>query len=187
MSDGTRFAGKIVCITGAAQGFGETFAHRFIDEGAAGVAILDINTDGAQRVANEINDRGAGKALAVTCDVGDEASVERAAQQTSDEFGGVDILVNNAGKHLMEFNVSLTALPRSKWRTLFDVNVIGIVNCAEFFAPLLRARGRGVIVNISSSLATGGARHMRSPSSRCVDSPRVSPRNSPRTVSVSAV
>lgn len=150
MSDGTRFAGKVVAITGAAQGFGETFAHRFIDEGAAGVAILDLNTDGARRVANEINDRGAGEALAVTCDVGDEVSVERAAALTAERFGGIDILVNNAGKHLMEYNVALTALPRSKWRTLFDVNVIGIVNCAEFFAPLLRSRGGGVIVNISS-------------------------------------
>jgi NAD(P)-dependent dehydrogenase (short-subunit alcohol dehydrogenase family) len=150
MTDGTKFAGKVACITGAAQGFGETFAHRFIDEGAAGVVILDLNGDGAHRVANEINGRGAGKALAVTCDVGDEASVERAVQQTSDEFGGIDILVNNAGKHLMEFNVPLTALPRPKWRTLFDVNVIGIVNCAEYFRPLLRARGGGVVVNISS-------------------------------------
>jgi 3-oxoacyl-[acyl-carrier protein] reductase len=150
MSNGTRFAGKVVCITGAAQGFGETFAHRFIDAGAAGVVILDINENGARRVADEINDRGAGKALAVPCDVGDEASVERAAEVTAEQFGGIDILVNNAGKHLMEYNVALTALPRQKWRTLFDVNVIGIVNCAEFFTPLLRARGGGVIVNISS-------------------------------------
>lgn len=44
MPDGTRFAGKVVAITGAVQGFGETFAHRFVDEeGAAGVAILDLN------------------------------------------------------------------------------------------------------------------------------------------------
>lgn len=114
------------------------------------MVIADINADGARRVADEINDRGAGEAFAVACDVGDEASVQQAAQLVDERFGGIDILVNNAGKHLMEYNVPLTVLPRTKWRTLFDVNVIGIVNCAEFFAPLLRARGGGVIVNISS-------------------------------------
>lgn len=58
------------------------------------------------------------------CDVGDEAAVKRAAEVIAEQFGGLDILVDNAGKHLVEYNVALTALPRPKWRTLFDVNVI---------------------------------------------------------------
>lgn len=150
MTTQARFDGKIVCITGAAQGFGETFARRFMDEGATGVVIADINADGARRLADDLNSQGRGRALAVGCDVADEDSVAAAADTVAAEFDGVDILVNNAGKHLMEFNVPLTALSRDKWRELFGVNVIGIVNCAEFFRPLMKGRGGGVVVNISS-------------------------------------
>ncbi len=156
MGHGTRFKDKVVVITGAGQGFGETFAHRFIGEGAAGVVIADIKEESAKRVAADVNARDLGRALAVRCDVGNEESVEEAAARVKQEFGGVDILVNNAGKHLMEFNVPLTALPRAKWRELLDVNVIGIVNCSASFRPLLKARGGGVVINISSIAAYRG-------------------------------
>jgi NAD(P)-dependent dehydrogenase (short-subunit alcohol dehydrogenase family) len=65
-------------------------------------------------------------------------------------FGGIDILINNAGKHLMKYNQPFSVLERDEVRALFDVNVIGVVNCSVAARPSMAARGGGVIVNISS-------------------------------------
>jgi NAD(P)-dependent dehydrogenase (short-subunit alcohol dehydrogenase family) len=70
--------------------------------------------------------------------------------ETANAIGGVDILINNAGLHLTEYAKPVTDLSTELWRRLLDVNVIGIVNCARACRPPMRARGGGVIVNISS-------------------------------------
>ena len=73
--------------------------------------------------------------MAVECDVSDEASVDRAVARSIERFGGISILINNAGKHLLEYAVPPTTLPRDKWRRLLDVNVIGIVNASAAAWP----------------------------------------------------
>jgi NAD(P)-dependent dehydrogenase (short-subunit alcohol dehydrogenase family) len=65
-------------------------------------------------------------------------------------LGGVDVLINNAGKHLSKYAQPFGVLPRAEVRALFEVNVIGIVNCTVSCAEAMRARGGGVVVNISS-------------------------------------
>ena len=65
-------------------------------------------------------------------------------------FGGIDILINNAGKHLTKYNQPFSVLERDELRALFDVNVIGVVNCSVAARPSMAARGGGTIVNISS-------------------------------------
>jgi len=92
-----RLAGKISIITGSAQGFGKGIAMNMA-RGGAYVAIADMNLEGAEKCADEINAKyGQGTAFAVEVNVADEDSVERMIESVVLEYGGLDIFVNNAG------------------------------------------------------------------------------------------
>ncbi len=144
-----RFQGKTAFITGGAVGLGRAFARSLTGEGAA-VAIADIDFEGADRTANELTARGA-QAIALACDVADEHQVDAAVAATIEKFGGIDILINNAGRHLMKYNQPFGTLSRAEVRGLFDVNVIGVINCTLACRDSMRKRGSGVVLNISSS------------------------------------
>lgn len=143
-----RFAGSVAFITGGAIGFGRAFARALSGEGAA-VVIADIDTETAERTAAELREQGAA-AIAVNCDVADEYQVEAALASAIREFGGVDILINNAGLHLLKYNQPFGVLSRDDLRALFDVNVIGVINCTLACRDSMRDRGGGVVLNISS-------------------------------------
>lgn len=143
-----RFDGKVAFITGGAIGFGRAFARALTAEGAAAV-IADIDASAGERTASELREAGF-RALAVTCDVADEHAVEQAVDRSIDKFGGVDILINNAGLHLLHYNQPFSVLSRDDLRALFDVNVIGVVNCTVACRESMRSRGGGAVLNISS-------------------------------------
>jgi rhamnulose-1-phosphate aldolase/alcohol dehydrogenase len=91
------FSRKVAFITGGAGGIGSATARRIVSEGAH-VVLADLNLEGAEKVAAEINEQyGANRALAVKMDVTSEEQVQAAFDQTALTFGGVDIIVNNAG------------------------------------------------------------------------------------------
>ncbi len=91
------FSRKVAFITGGAGGIGSATARRLVDEGAH-VVLADLNLEGAEKVAAEINDEyGEGRALAVKMDVTKEDMVQAAYAKTALTYGGVDIIVNNAG------------------------------------------------------------------------------------------
>jgi NAD(P)-dependent dehydrogenase (short-subunit alcohol dehydrogenase family) len=143
-----RFAARVAFITGGAIGFGRAFARALSGEGAA-VVIADIDAEMAERTAAELREQGAA-AIAVKCDVADEYQVEAALAGAIREFGGVDILINNAGLHLLKYNQPFQVLSRDDMRALFDVNVIGVINCTLACRDSMRDRGGGVVLNISS-------------------------------------
>jgi 3-oxoacyl-[acyl-carrier protein] reductase len=143
-----RFEDKVAFITGGGIGFGRAFARALAAEGAA-IVIADIDTAAGEKLAVELEAAGT-PALGVGCDVAHEHQVQAAVDATVDRFGGIDILLNNAGKHLTKYNQPFSVLPREELRSLFDVNVIGVVNCSVAARPSMAARGGGVIVNISS-------------------------------------
>lgn len=145
---GQRFDGKVVLVTGAAQGFGLAFSRAFHAAGAE-VALLDVNIDAAERAAAELSAVGPG-ALAVRCDVSDEAQVRAAVDATVARFGRLDVLVNNAGLHLTKYNQPFGSLGSVELRRLLDVNVVGVVNCSLAASAAMSATGGGVIANISS-------------------------------------
>ncbi|MCW2620857.1 MAG: putative short chain dehydrogenase/reductase [Frankiales bacterium] len=147
----SRFADQIAVITGGGRGFGEALAHAFAAEGAA-VAVLDTDTAAVEAVAAAVRAAG-GRALALTCDVRDEDAVDAALARVVAEFGRVDTLINNAGLHLLKFNQPFGVLARSDVRALFDVNVIGIVNCTLAFSAAVDPERGGSVVNLSSLAA----------------------------------
>src|SRR5690606_24274387 len=91
------FSRKVAFITGGAGGIGSATCKRLADEGAH-VIVTDLNLEGAERVAAEINQQyGDGRAKALKMDVSSEEQVQEAYKQAVLTYGGIDIIVNNAG------------------------------------------------------------------------------------------
>jgi 3-oxoacyl-[acyl-carrier protein] reductase len=140
-----RLAGRTAIVTGAAQGIGRGIARRFAREGAR-VVVADLDIEGAEHTAAEIN--ASGEAFAIACDVADEAQVEAMVESTAARYGGPHILVNNAAIALC-FQPFLEMTP-GEWRRVIDVNLTGVFLCSQAAARRMRVQGGGRIVNIAS-------------------------------------
>jgi 3-oxoacyl-[acyl-carrier protein] reductase len=139
-----RLAGKIAIVTGAASGFGEGIARKFVAEGAR-VVVADRDGDGARRVADALG----AHAESVRADVTRAADVEAMVRTAIDRFDGLDILVNNAGMgHLPQ---PLESLDEADFDRILAVNVKAIYLAAKEVVPRFKAQKRGVILNIAST------------------------------------
>lgn len=141
-----RLDGKVAVVTGAASGIGRAIATTFAAAGAS-VACLDIAADAVAEVASEIEE-GGGRALALVCDVSDEAAVEAAFAQVDERLGRVEVLVNDAFRG---HRAHPTDLLGEDWAKVYAVNVQGSFLCAREAARRMIAAGSGgSIVNLSS-------------------------------------
>lgn len=143
---GTRLAGKVALITGAARGMGAAEARMFAQEGAK-VIVADVLDAEGRQVAEEINQIAPGRALYVHLDVTKVSEWESAVMSAEKTFGALHILVNNAGILGMA-GVEQTTEP--EWQRIVDVNQKGVWLGMKVAAPALRGAGGGSIVNISS-------------------------------------
>jgi NADP-dependent 3-hydroxy acid dehydrogenase YdfG len=137
--------GKVAVVTGASSGIGEATALALSEAGAA-VALGARREDRLRSLAERI-EGGGGRALAVAVDVADEASAKSFVERAHSELGGLDILVNNAGVMLLG---PVEGANTDDWRTMVNVNVLGLLYCTHAALPLMRQAGSGHIVNISS-------------------------------------
>ena len=139
-----RLAGKIAIVTGAASGFGEGIARKFVFEGAR-VVVADRDGDGARLVADALG----AHAESVRADVTRAADVEAMVRTAIERFDGLDVLVNNAGMgHLPQ---PLEDLPEADFDRILAVNVKAIYLAAKEVVPRFKAQKRGVILNIAST------------------------------------
>lgn len=139
----SRFAGKVAIITGGAGGIGLAAAHRLGSEGAR-VVIADVAPDSAQRVS-EVIEAGSPEAVAMNCDVGQQADVERTVDETVRRFGRLDVVVNNAAVMLFK---SIAELEAADWQRLLGINLLG---AAYFLKAAFRTMGQGgAVVNVAS-------------------------------------
>jgi 3-oxoacyl-[acyl-carrier protein] reductase len=140
---------RVVVITGGGKGIGKVYAKEFARAGARVVAA-DIDGEAARAVAAEIVANN-GDAFGCTTDIADQASVDALARATLDRFGTVDVLINNASLMSALARRSWLEIPVEEWDQVMAVNLRGMFLCCRAFVPAMRAKGRGKIVNISSS------------------------------------
>ncbi|HEY4318647.1 MAG TPA: glucose 1-dehydrogenase [Herbaspirillum sp.] len=148
-----RLQEKVAIVTGAAQGIGAEYARALAAEGAA-VIVTDVLDAGP--VAQDIVARG-GKAMAVTCDVTDAASVQAMAAAALERFGRLDILVNNAALFGKVTRKPFEQIESAEWDRMMAVNVRGAFECVKAVAPVMRKQQYGKIVNIASGTVFKGA------------------------------
>jgi 3-oxoacyl-[acyl-carrier protein] reductase len=139
-----RLAGKRAIVTGAASGFGEGIAKKFIAEGAK-VVLADRDGEAALRAAARLGDA----AIGCRADVTVSTDVRAMAELALERFGGLDILVNNAGMgHLPQ---PLEDLDEDEFDRILAVNVKAIYRAAKEIVPRFKAQKKGVILNIAST------------------------------------
>ncbi|WP_108882157.1 SDR family oxidoreductase [Anderseniella sp. Alg231-50] len=145
---------KIIIITGASSGIGETAAVLFAAEGA-NVVLGARREKRLQQLAKRINDSG-GSAAFLAGDVRTEAYADGLVQLATAEFGGLDGAFNNAG--MMGETVPVPDMERANWNEVIATNLTSAFFAAKYQIPALKKRGRGSIVFTSSFVgyANGG-------------------------------
>jgi 3alpha(or 20beta)-hydroxysteroid dehydrogenase len=139
---GSRLEGKVAIITGAARGQGEATARLFAAEGAK-LVLADVAGAGAQ-VAESLGSAAIFRKL----DVNSEDAWNALVAETVAHFGGLDVLVNNAG---VVHPASILDLKKADFERVLGINLIGAWLGMKTAAPAMIARGKGSIVNISST------------------------------------
>lgn len=137
--------GRVALVTGAGQGLGRAFAHQLAADGAE-VVVADLDGVRARAVAREIGVR----ARALQVDVADETSVAAMFAAVEQSWEGLDVLVNNAAVFSALRMGPFDQISVAEWDQVMAVNVRGPFLCSRAAAPLMRRRGGGRIVNISS-------------------------------------
>lgn len=137
--------GKVAVVTGASSGIGADTALAYSEFGAD-VALLARRVEKLNEVKSKIEASGR-RAIAVKCDVADEASVKEAIQIVLETFGHIDILLNNAG---VAVRGGVDSMSVEDWDKSFDTNVKGIFLVSKYVVPQMQERGYGKIVNVAS-------------------------------------
>jgi 3-oxoacyl-[acyl-carrier protein] reductase len=142
-----RLKDKIALVTGAGSGFGEGIAKRFAQEGCK-LVVNDINVEGGERVAKEINAAG-GKAAFVRADVAKDGDWAAMLKFALDTFGGLTTVVNNAGT--THRNQPMLNVTEEQFDRIYAVNVKSIFHSARHCVPYFRKQGGGVFITIAST------------------------------------
>jgi len=138
--------GKVAVVTGATKGIGKAIAKALAEAGA-NVSICGRNEAELHEAVSELNRASGGHATGTVCDVRNYEDVSALFRRTVDEFGGVDILVNNAGVGIF---TTVENMRPEDFRAVLETNVFGVFYCCHEAIPLMKRRGGGYIINISS-------------------------------------
>jgi NAD(P)-dependent dehydrogenase (short-subunit alcohol dehydrogenase family) len=149
---GNRLANKVAIITGAGGGIGAETSALFASEGAA-VVVADVLRDRAEAAAHAI-ERAGGRALVSITDISSSAQVDEMFRRARETFGGLDILVNNA--FYTDNDGPIADMREEDWDRMLAVSLKGPFLCTRAAVPLMRERGGGSIVSISSVNALFG-------------------------------
>ncbi len=152
MSNPLDFSGKVALVTGAAAGMGLATALAFAEAGAA-VALADVKEEAVKAEAEKLIAAGH-KALAIRCDVSDDAQVAAMVDQTVAAFGRLDAAFNNAG--VMARIAPTADSSREDWDRVIGINLRGVWSCMKYELRQMQKQGSGAIVNNASVGALTG-------------------------------
>ncbi|HXD30424.1 MAG TPA: SDR family oxidoreductase [Pyrinomonadaceae bacterium] len=138
--------GKVAIVTGGTKGIGRAIAEALVRSGAD-VCICSRNEDELDAVVNELRLLGRDCAVGKVCDVRSFEDVHQMMSFVTARFGGVDILVNNAGIGTFQ---TVEEMSPEDFRAILETNVSGVFYCCHEAIPLMKRRGGGYIINISS-------------------------------------
>ncbi len=136
-------ADAVVVVTGAGHGIGAALVRRFVDDGARGVVVADIDGDAATSVATDLGPR----ALAVHCDVRQPDAVAATVATAEEHFGPVDLYCSNAGIATW----GGADAPDEAWQASWEIHVMAHVYAARAVLPGMIARGRGYLLATASA------------------------------------
>jgi NAD(P)-dependent dehydrogenase (short-subunit alcohol dehydrogenase family) len=139
---------KIALVTGAGRGIGKAIALALAKEGMD-VAANARHLPEIKATAGEVEALGR-RSMAVQCDVSDYEAVKDMVQRIINEWGGIDILVNNAGVAMSKM---WEDMEKEEWETVININLGSVLNCSRAVIEIMKQRGGGNIVNISSMAA----------------------------------
>lgn len=148
---------KILLVTGGSRGIGAATCRLAARQGWSVVVNYSARADEAQAVVAQIEGEG-GRAMALQADVSDEAQVLALFEQIDRRWGRLSGLVNNAG--VVDVAARLDQMSWSRWRRMFDINVLGSLACAREAVRRMSTRhggSGGSIVNVSSAAARLGS------------------------------
>jgi NAD(P)-dependent dehydrogenase (short-subunit alcohol dehydrogenase family) len=152
MNNTLDFTGKVALVTGAAAGMGLATAQAFAEAGAA-VVLADVDEAAVQRAAEKLIAAGH-RALALRCDVSDDAQVAAMTERTVAEFGRLDAAFNNAG--VMARLAPTAESTRDEWDRVIGINLRGVWSCLKHELQQMQRQGSGAIVNNASVGALTG-------------------------------
>jgi NAD(P)-dependent dehydrogenase (short-subunit alcohol dehydrogenase family) len=145
--DAGRFEGKVVVVTGGANGNGRAFVESFAAEGAK-VAIMDRDLEAATALADTLTGFGR-QGFAVSCDVRNPSDIRVAVEQIRATLGEIDVLIGNAG---VLHEALFDDVTEADWDFVFDVNVKGLFFCVQAMAQSLRQTSGSVVLIASNNV-----------------------------------
>jgi|TARA_B100000959_G_C14838985_1_gene565189 gluconate 5-dehydrogenase len=146
MKDLFRLDGKIAVVTGGTGGIGEALALGLSQYGAK-VIIASRNLEALEAKAHEIQEKTGNETVALQIDVTDESSVSKLVDDVMARYGTIDILVNAMG-----LNIKRDAFdyPMDDWDLIFNINVKGTMTVCKHIGKIMKQKGQGKIINLSS-------------------------------------
>jgi NAD(P)-dependent dehydrogenase (short-subunit alcohol dehydrogenase family) len=147
-------SGRVAIVTGGNQGIGLAMAEALASAGAD-LVIANRRQEEGRRAASTIQERFGVQVQAIPTDTSDAGSVEHLVEQTKAAWGRIDILVNNAGVILRK---TIEETEEGEWDWLMGINLKGYFLCCRAVTPIMKAQGRGKIINVSSTSSLIGMR-----------------------------
>ena len=142
--------GAVALVTGGNGGLGQRICHALAKEGVHIAVMYAQSRDQAEGVARELASRYQINAAAFACDITDGAAIQTLIGDVTRRFGRLDILVNDAAYNKSIPFTDLDNLTQQEWDKILAVNLTGPMRLIKAVAPILKAQGRGRIVNIAS-------------------------------------
>ena len=142
--------GAVALVTGGNGGLGQRICHALAQEGVHVAVMCARSREQAESVASELASRYQINARAFVCDITDGAAVDRLIGDVTKAFGRLDILINDAAYNLSIPFGDLDNLTMEVWEKIMAVNLTGPMRLTKAVAPVMKAQGRGRIVNIAS-------------------------------------